>query len=548
MPQVQVPKEFFIKERNQVYSDWGRAFFRELMSNSVDAHATCIHINFRELDEGFEVMFADNGVGMDKEILLNYYFRLGASTKETDKGSIGGFGRARILTNFSHENYEIYTREYVVHGDGAQYDFVDTSEHEFVEGCIQIVRIKGSLHAFKSYCISFLSTCQIELEIYVDGERFKDFFIPKKFVKVLEDRRGIKAATLYVSPDKDVETSFKNNCAHNLLLRVNGCTMYSEFFPGKNVWTIELDPSRAREFLTASRDSVKDDMKAIINGVRTSVQSSEREMIRQAEIHVERIQYEGSGVLIVEPGEELVSWFKTEKEDNKILRDLEPTFSAREVIEKNIGYKVLALKTQISLTPSKFVHPDEIHNVSLDNGTPEKHQTYKVSDFIPNIQSSVRSYLDTMRAAYLAYDPSLWQFTVEGNQLRMKDNKDKWNLYVAWETCITYCLKALSVRQTRSSYRYTCGFIFDEDVEGEHYEDATSVHHYFFRPVNDKGFNRFNPNSIDDFMFILEIAKHEVTHTVCPSHDEDFIQTHFRLGSLIDVREVFKTYKNSKII
>jgi DNA topoisomerase VI subunit B len=112
---VQVPQEFFIKERDQSYSDWKEAFFRELFTNSVDAGATKIIVNISDTqeDKAYRVIeFLDNGSGMDSHVLENVYFHLGRSSR--DNSSVGGFGRARILTNFSAAKYEIYTQNWKV--------------------------------------------------------------------------------------------------------------------------------------------------------------------------------------------------------------------------------------------------------------------------------------------------------------------------------------------------------------------------------------------------------------------------------------------------
>ena len=117
MKSIAVPKSFFESERNHVYARWTAAFWRELLSNSVDAEASRIVIRTRfDKDRNYVVDFIDNGTGMDRDTVENVYMCLGASTKGEGSAGIGGFGRARLLTCFSHEAYRIRTRDIVVKG------------------------------------------------------------------------------------------------------------------------------------------------------------------------------------------------------------------------------------------------------------------------------------------------------------------------------------------------------------------------------------------------------------------------------------------------
>ena len=129
---VSVPKAFFTKEREQIYSDWKIAFWRELVQNAVDAGATRIDITIgtarrrgsfgRAADDGEvpTIVFTDNGCGMSRETLDEVYFSIGRSTK-SQGASIGGFGRARLLTCFAQARYSVHTRDRVVEGDGGEY-------------------------------------------------------------------------------------------------------------------------------------------------------------------------------------------------------------------------------------------------------------------------------------------------------------------------------------------------------------------------------------------------------------------------------------------
>lgn len=129
---LSVDKGFLRGERDQYYNDFTIAFWRELFQNSVDAGATNISIDIEERQrrrygepDGPEkvtnICFVDNGHGMTAEVLNDVYFKMGRSTKKEDGGSIGGFGRARIMTCFSQESYSILTKDRFVSGDGPSF-------------------------------------------------------------------------------------------------------------------------------------------------------------------------------------------------------------------------------------------------------------------------------------------------------------------------------------------------------------------------------------------------------------------------------------------
>jgi hypothetical protein len=133
-PRLVVPdKSFFVKERDSFYSSWVLSFWRELMQNSVDAGAKTIRITVAETRQkgsfgrtpppktATRVIFADDGCGMDAKTLDEVYFRMGGTTKQDDDTSVGGFGRARLMTNFSQVRYSIETRDRFVEGDGAEF-------------------------------------------------------------------------------------------------------------------------------------------------------------------------------------------------------------------------------------------------------------------------------------------------------------------------------------------------------------------------------------------------------------------------------------------
>ena len=137
MPTISLSPSFFTKEL-QAYSDWRSAFWRELVQNSVDASCSTIKITIRPEGEGCVVTFHDNGPGMTRETLEQVYFVVGETTK-VGHDSIGGFGRARVLTCFGHAFWKISTNQWRCTGSGTLYEISPSAARQ--EGCLVEVTI-----------------------------------------------------------------------------------------------------------------------------------------------------------------------------------------------------------------------------------------------------------------------------------------------------------------------------------------------------------------------------------------------------------------------
>ena len=133
------PKEYYVKQRVEGYSNWSFAFFRELFQNSVDAGAKNVHITIGDMPgrgafgrpgdvaDVVRVSFTDDGKGMSEEVLRNVFFKPGRSTK-TGGDTVGGFGTARVTLCFSQVNYRGHTGSCLFEGDGAEFDVMSVQE------------------------------------------------------------------------------------------------------------------------------------------------------------------------------------------------------------------------------------------------------------------------------------------------------------------------------------------------------------------------------------------------------------------------------------
>ena len=110
------------------YSAYG-----EVIDNSIQAHATEMHIKFEEQVDRKNskakkigrIIFSDNGIGMDVE-LLHRCLKLGHSSRYNDRSGIGRFGVGMTLGAI-HEcrKIEVYTK---IEGGNWNYTYLDLDE------------------------------------------------------------------------------------------------------------------------------------------------------------------------------------------------------------------------------------------------------------------------------------------------------------------------------------------------------------------------------------------------------------------------------------
>ena len=274
MPAITLSPSFF-KNELRAYTNWRSAFWRELFQNSVDAKASTIWIDFREsptvdtdasnsgqipdnttshgnpnnqtsIAKGYNITFEDDGPGMDRATLEETYFVVGETTKSANGDhTIGGFGRARIITCFAHRNFKIHTQNWLCHGSGTHYTIEQAQET--YEGCQITVTIDpqlASMEAMEQALRAYLATCQLDTTVYIRGGRFKDWTYKNRLVGELPFGK------IYLN---------KSKCSNGVLVRVNGVQMFTRYTASTWQIVLEITPNQSRETLTSNRDGLTAD-------------------------------------------------------------------------------------------------------------------------------------------------------------------------------------------------------------------------------------------------------------------------------------------------
>lgn len=514
MPSIAVPHDFFLSERNTAYADWHGAFWRELISNSVDAGATRLHVRTRFTpDGGFLIDFADNGTGMGRQTIETVYMRLGASTKR-DEAGIGGFGRARILTCFSQRAYRIRTANLVVTGEGGDYEIRETDSS--VKGCaISVTADPDEARRLTRALTMVLQQSRLHVEMtadlvpdsprgevlftpeerlrWSDGGRFRGWTRPGTHIRTLTDETGTWA---------DIHVSRGDKALHETsIIRVNGMAMHDDHLAARAQVIVELNPHRAREILTSARDSIRAPWRHELQKLYAEVASEAHTALRNKTREKRTVLIPSRGGGAGQPPPRAPSTASTPPAQVVPEEGRRNDDRARETVN--------ACNDAPSQTPRRV-------------GDPLIDRLISIRDEIPGPRLDVGIHIDSptpaQRAAVKRFLPETWSAPGGGGR-----NAEL--LHAAWSGACRHALDALvKVRPCafRDSDRWVTGFVFDAQMRACHAAVGAVRHGLLLNPVDDGGRMIFRLKSREDLRRLSALACHEVAHCVHSWHDESF--------------------------
>lgn len=475
---VQMPIEFFRKERTSVYSQWHVAFWRELFQNSIDAGAKNISIKMDSEDDHVRVIFKDDGCGMDLRILEDVYFKLGASTKDEDDGAVGGFGRARILTCFSMENYEIITQDWRVYGRGPNFE-IEEHGGETQKGCVLNIlvdntRLATMLNSLKRYMEMSRNT---KVSCQLNGDNLPWGNVKKgKLVSYIRLDNSSPQIPVYKTTDVQ----------DKLLVWVNGSCMYDmsvDFAQKGSSLIMDIPPEISRTVMTASRDTLRSNWMVALN---SALETYRREWMRPYSVN-RTARYKGSGPRT----------FKSERGSSTRLseREFEPSFTENLLKEQARNMMV--------------------------TGETEK-DTISVSHLLPDLTMYIDMDRNDRYGDLEDWLPENWKIRIVNDEI-IWDNlthKEHFDFLCAWATAV----ELAHITMDRASldqldFEWVPGFVFNEKLEG-------LCIHDFYEPID----ILINPLSIAirntpiEHMAhrLVTVALHESAHVKVMNHNEAY--------------------------
>jgi hypothetical protein len=523
MPSVSVPRQFFTSERSSAYADWQAAFWRELLSNSIDAGASQVAIRTR-FDEagGFVIDMVDNGKGMDRATVENVYMSLGASTKR-DEAGIGGFGRARILTCFSQRSYRIRTSNLVVTGEGGEYEVRETPAA--VKGCaVTIATDPQAAYLLTRALTRVLRQSSLPVAVRTtlateapegrrilseedarnyDAEgRFRNWARKGAHLRTLSDESGTWGE-VWVSKG---EKALHQQC----IVRVGGMAMYEDHISARAQVTVELTPARARQILTSARDSIRSPWRDELQKLFAEIASEARSALRT--------RSQPPQTLLV-PSGAIVRGLAIPKPS----LDSAPAPAAFATPTEDLGRtdrsKVGSNAYEATTEAEGLVTLSEDDGESAD---PMIAELQRMRRRLPRARLDVGLHIDNpapaQRASIRRYLPETW--TLPGGEGRNAEL-----LHAAWTGACRQALETLvRLRPTAFGHgeAWVTGFVFDTALEACHMPMGDIPHGLLLNPVDREGRAKFKLSESASLRKLGALALHEVAHCLHGWHDESF--------------------------
>lgn len=489
MATVTVPPEFFRGEL-KVYSDWQAALARELFQNSVDAGATQIDVSFvQQSDSETTLVFQDNGTGMDRDTLENVFFALGRTTK-AGLDTVGGFGRARIITCFAQRSYRIYTSDVKVSGEGGSYTIDDVSP---VPGCrfeIDLIENEGDnvYHGLRR----FLALSSIPATVSVDGVVVTAPVVLGRAKRVLRDASNKPWAKIY--------TEAGGGC----VVRVNGLFMYRDWLSYDQRVVVELEPSQSRTVLNATRGGLVEPYDSQLSHFLEQLVVNQREAFKP-DVKPVAVLIPGNG-FINQTYQNITPGMLVAASPPQGL--VEEPVTAADTLTQNMASPT---QTQDRPVLGWAVHPE----------------TPMSSGFGFDVFMLAEHPTSSTKRQLRSWNPTNWD-TSRGQRRR--------KLLLTWKTAVEIAFETLAELHGKAlPVSWAPGWVFDENVAALHcsVEQGSLI---LLNPIDQNGRIRYNLSLTEARQELLVVAAHEACHTIVAEHNERFANLLTQLVGALDMR------------
>ncbi len=504
MAKINIGSKFFKRSRLE-YSDWVLAVIRELVQNSQDAGSSLISLNLTKIeDQTCLLVCSDNGRGMNRETLEKVFFALGETSKDQDNDT-GGFGKARELTCFSMDSYEIRTNDILVQGSGDEYHIYEGSEH--VNGCSFSIIIDASYEeinrAINRYFSHSNPTCTVEL----NGSRIDNF------PNIGSYRRSLSFGNVYVNENT-------GNNGNMCYIRVNGLFMYSRYISAKASVYLELNPSMSRKILTANRDGIASrefnaEIDKFFNELAVDIWSALKKKNNNKSQFF--LGYNG---------------FKTFTPKRDYVRK---SYSSNQENQEYVA--------SYSSTETVIAHNEQLNK----NNTNRPGNLFDYYNMYILDETENTEYYSLMRSKIDRYNPKMWL-----DEKSFGGNRSK--LIRMWYAACEFCAELYTeLNKNCEPFKMGIGWVFSDSKEAVCASRKIKndvVHFLCLRPVDMDGKVVYSISDKNDWHKLAFLALHEVCHIGEEYHNERFAGMMTNLSYILSSRmkEVFERMERATYI
>lgn len=518
MATIKLGPKFFRKERDNLYSDWPTAFWREMFQNSLDANASRIVVRLTALPKGCKVYFGDNGHGMTRDVLERVFFSLGETTKAEGSTGVGGFGRARILTCFAMESYSIRTRTLEVQGQAAEYNITDG--HDDYEGCdFEVVIADKDATAMMTALKTVLGRSQLDgVVVEVNGARWTEWMYRRRLTRELD------CGGVYVNNSQP-----SNN---KIIVRVKGLYMFDLYTSARPQVIVEVDPTRSRQILTISRDSFHYAYQNNLTQFLAEVAVDKRSALKSRKRKTKLIR--GKGIIVSNSSRKMAD---PRRGSNFVVSESGLSLERQKVAEEinvNVGGSQAPEARGEEAEFETVDGPAASRPVDVVEAEVVEGEAYARD--LPSIYINDETENPKIAKIINNFDPNNWVNAIKnvrGRQEPYRKGSTYLKLLLAWRAAVEEAMRALLVKQNLRSVSWLVGWDFSDDAEASHIL-VEGAHAICLNPVDKDGQLRYKISSREDLMALMALAKHEVAHVVAKVHDEDFSTLHTNIDKAFD--------------
>lgn len=510
MATVRLGSQFFKKERDTLYSEWKTAFWREMLQNSIDAGSSRIDIEILSLEIGNQVgarvIFKDNGCGMTRKVLEDVFFALGETTK-TGTDTVGGFGRARILTCFAMDGYAIHTKNLIVEGNGAEYEIKDAPTS--FSGCsFQVDTLDAGKFEMLTKLENVLYRSQIACDVYVNGVKWTKWMYRRSVARTLD------CGSIHVNKSQPT--------LGYIHVRVNGLWMFDIWHSYEHQVLVEVDVSKSRMVLSAARDSFhhkyQKDIEQWVAQLTVDKRSALREIRRKTKL------IRGRGPLKL-----TLAGAPSQQTGGKSW-----AMSNAELLQKPASTEKVIVSQSYAVAQLSGIGTGGHESVK---GTLDLDSVY-IEDDTDN--PKIRRVIDN-------YDPTNWVDSVKNVRGEVQEYRKGANyrkLLTVWKVACEHALRALMSYNGLTEISWLVGWAFNDDAGAMHVKSEGS-HALCLNPVNSDGKMRYSFKKRGDLLAILALAKHEAAHVSVDVHNESFSTVHTEIDKRFDTTVVLRAIKEA---
>lgn len=491
MTSVKIGPNYFKKEFAD-YNNWHWAYIREALQNCIDAPSSnAIEIKLHTIEHtdptqrATQITFSNNGKPMDIQTIEDKLLSLGETGKGFD-GTVGGFGKAKVILYFAQQNYHIHTGEHLIIGEGGNYE-IKPAPHK-LDGTKSTVTLITE-------CSTRIIQAVKDFAKYAQWKGTITLSKPDGTVEVLKCelnkghyRRDLGSGKVYTN----------KQYPNKLIVRIGGIPMFTDYINYKQGVILEL-AGQSGSVLTSNRDGLQYKYSSELSEFVQSLSTDSRRALRSD--NIKYTTFEGTKYHVLPKQEnETPQTEQTKSEIAKALVEVSQGLTGAGQAQRTVSqetYHSAALTIQHAEVDGELAeftaNPVIYGRNRLIRHLDRKFVIKNCTDLtIPDI-----------------YNPGSPNFSGYAKKLS-----------TYWGNLLHGMYKACNITGS-----FSIGFIFDKDSEAQ-YEYRNGEVVYYINPViierSSTGTRMSKRFKLTERNRLIGLACHEVTHLGNSYHDEDY--------------------------